>query len=69
MRELLGLSDDRGRPCEAVDELARQHLRSVDGKIADLKALRKELGSLIQQCGHGTIAECGIIDALAPKKP
>ena len=66
VRELLGLSDDRSRSCGAVDELAREHLAAVDRKIADLRALRRELGNLVEQCSHGTIANCRIIDALGP---
>jgi DNA-binding transcriptional MerR regulator len=27
VRELLGLADDRNRPCEAVDAIAREHLK------------------------------------------
>ncbi len=66
VRELLGMSDDRSRSCGAVDELAREHLAAVDRKIADLRALRRELGNLVAQCSHGTIADCRIIEALAP---
>lgn len=67
VRELLGLSDDRSSSCSAVDQLAREHLRAVDRKIADLHALRRELGSLVEQCREGTIADCRIVDALAPQ--
>lgn len=66
VRQLLDLSDDRARPCSAVDELARAHLGAVDRKIADLRSLRRELGSLVEQCSHGTIADCRIIEALGP---
>ena len=66
VRELLGLADDRSRPCEAVDALAREHLAQVERKIADLAALRRELDGLIGQCRRGTIAECRIIEALSP---
>lgn len=66
IRDLLGLSDQRDRPCEAVDAIAREHLAAVDRKIADLQALRRELDSLISQCGCGTIADCRIIEALSP---
>jgi Cu(I)-responsive transcriptional regulator len=66
VRDLLGLSDQRDRPCEAVDAIAREHLADVDRKIADLTALRQELDNLISQCGRGTVAECRIIEALAP---
>lgn len=66
VRDLLSLSDQRDRPCAAVDAIACEHLAEVDRKIADLQALRRELGSIIDQCGCGTIAECRIIEALSP---
>lgn len=66
IRALIDLAEDRERSCEAVDVIARQHLDEVDRKIADLQALRRELGSLIGQCRHGNVAQCHIIEALAP---
>ena len=66
VRGLLGLSDQRDRSCEAVDAIAREHLAEVDRKIDDLVALRRQLDSVISQCGHGTIAKCRIIEALSP---
>jgi DNA-binding transcriptional MerR regulator len=69
VRELLGLSDQKQRSCEAVDVIARDHLADLDRKLADLKALRRELDSIIRQCGCGTIAECRLIEALAPIDP
>ncbi|HMR29941.1 MAG TPA: helix-turn-helix domain-containing protein [Geminicoccaceae bacterium] len=66
IRALLDLSDDRDRPCEAVDTIAKEHLAEVDRKIADLRALRRELDSMIDQCHCGTVAECRIIEALSP---
>ncbi len=66
IRALLDLSDDRDRPCEAVDAIAKEHLAEVDRKIADLRALRRELDSMIDQCHCGTVAECRIIEALSP---
>jgi DNA-binding transcriptional MerR regulator len=68
IRALLDLADQQQRPCEAVDVIARQHLAEVKRKLADLAALRRELESLIGQCRHGTIAECRIIEALAPSR-
>jgi hypothetical protein len=38
----------------------------VKRKLADLSALRKELESMIGHCRHGTVAECRILEALAP---
>lgn len=66
VRALLDLADHRDRPCEAVDVIAREHLAEVDRKLADLDALRRELDSMIGQCRQGTVAECRIIEALAP---
>ncbi len=67
VRELLALADDKDRPCKAVDGVARTHLAEVDRKIADLSALRMELGRLLDSCSHGTVAECKIIETLAPR--
>lgn len=66
VRALLDLSDDRSRSCEAIDAIAKVHLVEVDRKIADLRALRRELASMIDQCRCGTVAECRIIEALSP---
>ena len=67
VRELLTLSDDKTRPCEAVDGIARTHLAEVDRKIADLTSLRGELDRVIGSCSHGTVADCKIIETLAPR--
>ena len=66
VRELLTLADDTDQPCEAVDRIARAHLAEIDRKIADLSALRSELARVMGSCSHGTIADCKIIEALAP---
>jgi DNA-binding transcriptional MerR regulator len=42
------------------------HLAEVERKVADLTALGRELRQIIGQCGHGTVAECRIIEALSP---
>lgn len=66
VRHLLSLSDQKNRSCSSVDAVARKHLSDVERKIADLRALRRELGSIIDRCGRGTIADCRIIEALSP---
>ena len=68
VRNLLGLADQKDRSCETVDAIAREHLADVDRKIADLNELRRELDAIIRRCHRGTIAECRILDALAPRK-
>jgi Hg(II)-responsive transcriptional regulator len=66
IRALLGLADHRENDCRAVDALASEHLAGIEQKIADLNALRRELGDLIGQCKQGKIADCRIIGALSP---
>ena len=66
VRVLLDLSDDRSRDCATVDQIASEHLREVDRKIADLTALRRELSAVITSCSGGRVAECRIIEALGP---
>jgi Cu(I)-responsive transcriptional regulator len=68
IRALLDLADRKEQSCEAVDAIARDHLADVKRKLADLAALRRELDSIIGQCRHGTIAECRILEALAPRR-
>ncbi|WP_315778481.1 MULTISPECIES: helix-turn-helix domain-containing protein [unclassified Bradyrhizobium] len=68
VRDLLDLADQRDRSCEAVDVIAGQHLAEIERKIADLVALRDELADVIGRCKHGTVADCRIIEALAPHR-
>ena len=68
IRALLDLADHNDQSCEAVDAIAREHLAEVRRKLADLAALRRELEALIGQCRHDTIAECRILEALAPTR-
>jgi Cu(I)-responsive transcriptional regulator len=65
-RDLLRLSDDRKRSCADIDKLACVHLAEVENKLVDLVELSRVLRQLIDQCQRGTVAECRIIQALAP---
>lgn len=67
VRALLGLSDQQDGECAKVDVIAREHLDTVQRKIADLEALRTELRDLLDHCKRGTIADCRIIAALSPE--
>jgi Cu(I)-responsive transcriptional regulator len=69
VRALLRLSDDRSHDCAGVDRLAQAHLLEVDRKLADLSALRRELKAVIDSCDGGIVADCRIIEALAPIGP
>ena len=67
VRTLLDLADQSDQDCEAVSVIARTHLDAIERKLADLTVLREELRRVIGQCQHGRIAECKIIEALAPE--
>ncbi len=66
VRELLTLTDDKSQSCEAVDGIARVHLAEVNRKISDLTALRSELNRVVGTCQQGTVADCTIVETLAP---
>lgn len=66
VRALLDLTKQSGRDCATVDGIASEHLAEVDRKLADLTALRRELALVISTCEGGTVADCRILEALAP---
>ncbi|RYI33730.1 MAG: MerR family transcriptional regulator [Acetobacteraceae bacterium] len=64
IRDLLSLSDRPDRPCAAVDDIARAQLKSVQARIARLKALELELERMLDQCACGVIKDCRVIETL-----
>ncbi|WP_447585762.1 MerR family transcriptional regulator [Pseudoxanthomonas mexicana] len=66
IRELMGLAEQHDHDCCTVDELTREHVVAIERKMADLAKLRDELGSLLSACQGGRVAECRILEALAP---
>jgi len=67
VRTLLRLADDRNAPCAEVDALAAANITEIDRKLVDLQALRNELVRRLDICSRSTIADCRILEALAPK--
>lgn len=67
LRELLTLSDDKEQSCKAVDDIANRHLAEIEQKIDDLTTLRSELARVIGACQQGIVADCKIIETLAPR--
>lgn len=65
IRQLLSLADQPDRPCREADMIARTHLSDIDHKIARLVALRSEVRRMVDQCAHGRISECRVIEVLA----
>lgn len=68
VRALIGLADRSGQSCGDVDVIARAHLADVERKIADLKALRRQLKSVVESCGRGVVDDCKILEALSPRR-
>lgn len=68
IRELLAMSQEPQASCHQADSIAKSHLREVDRRIERLQALRGELSRMIDECGHGRICDCRIIEVLADHK-
>jgi DNA-binding transcriptional MerR regulator len=65
VRDLLSLADNPRQSCEAADVIARAQLDEVKRRIARLRALQGELERMIEQCRHGEISECRVIEVLS----
>ena len=65
IRDLVRLAGEPGRPCEAADRIAQDHLLAVREKIKRLKKLEKELERIATQCDGHDIGECYVIQALS----
>ncbi len=64
IRRLLRLADRRERSCAQARDLATAHLRDVQVKLKDLRAMKRVLEAMIVQCADGTLPECPLIEAL-----
>lgn len=57
---------DEARACAETRDLAAHKLKVIDGKLANLRAMRKALSALLLQCDTGaTKGNCPIIHTLA----
>jgi DNA-binding transcriptional MerR regulator len=65
IRELLAMAAEPQASCHQADSIARSHLSEIGRRIAALEALKGELTRMIDECGHGRICDCRIIEALA----
>jgi DNA-binding transcriptional MerR regulator len=64
IRQLLALADQPQKSCEAVDAIARTHLREINSRIERLTVLQSEMRRMLRQCKRDRIAECRIIEVL-----
>jgi DNA-binding transcriptional MerR regulator len=67
IRTLLSLQDDPDQSCARADEIAKARLVEVENRIASLKALRKELQKMVEECACGRVGECRVIETLADR--
>jgi len=65
IRELLKLSDAPNTSCSVADRIASSHLKQVELRIKKLHALRRELKRMVEECGHGRISQCRVIEVLS----
>ena len=65
IRELLQLSAQPERSCAEVDAIARHHISEVERRIGQLQALGEELRRMVDECGHGRMSECRVVQVLA----
>jgi DNA-binding transcriptional MerR regulator len=65
IRTLLSLQDDPDQSCARADEIANARLVEVEKRIASLKALRRELRKMVEECACGRVGECRVIEVLA----
>jgi DNA-binding transcriptional MerR regulator len=65
IRELLAMAAQPQSSCHQADSIAQNHLIEIDKRIASLTALKAELSRMVEECGHGRVCDCRIIEALA----
>ena len=64
IRGLLELSQHPDNPCHDAHSIAVRHLKDVQGKIAKLRRLEREL-KRISKCDAGFVEKCAVIETLA----
>lgn len=65
IRELVAMTQSPQASCHTADSIARKHLEDVERRIARLSTLRAELARMVEECGHGRVCDCRVIEVLA----
>jgi DNA-binding transcriptional MerR regulator len=65
IRTLLSLQDNPQQSCAAADAIATERLGEVRERISRLRALERELERMADNCAHGHVGECRVIEILA----
>lgn len=76
IREVLGLRERGRAPCRRVADVARQHLRELDARIAALREFRKSLAAVVPRWEKETAGQrrcagefCDLIEQLTVSEP
>ena len=70
IRDLLALSDHRDEDMSTLKTKAEARLQAVETKLAEITRIRDGLRLLVESCpGHGALAQCPILHALAEDSP
>jgi Cu(I)-responsive transcriptional regulator len=64
-RSLLKLYEDRDRASADVRQIALEQLDRIDGKLAELAAMRETLSHLVEACAGDQRPDCPILADLA----
>ena len=64
VEELIRLRSDKRRDRARVRAIAERRVRQIEGKLAELQAMKKALAHLVHCCREGSTLECPIIEAL-----
>ncbi len=63
-RALLALYEDQSRASSDVKRIAAQHLKEIEAKIADLRAMRDTLSELVRACSGDDRPDCPILKGI-----
>lgn len=63
-RALLALWEDKSRASADVRAIAKNHLKQIETKIADLTAMRDTLSELVRTCAGNDRPDCPILTSL-----
>ena len=61
---MLRLVDGGTYTCGEIEKVARDHVREIRRKVADLRRLQRVLETMAAQCSGDAVPDCPIIDAL-----
>ena len=69
LRALLSLSDDNGRDCGVVRNIAAANLTALRSRMLDMMAAERALARYVEECGStcagGPVPKCNIFSELA----